>query len=86
MNYNPARIRYTRLSQPVDYFTIHTANGFKTLSRAKEIAAGFSRPIKLLGVTVLTNLDSASALDEIGIKHNMEEQIYFSYDNFFFRD
>ena len=61
-------------SQPVDYFTIHTASGFKTLSRAKEIASGFSRPIKLLGVTVLTNLDSA-ALDEIGIKHNMEEQI-----------
>ena len=62
-------------SQPVDYFTIHTASGLKTLSRAKEVAAGFSRPIKLLGVTVLTNLDSASALDEIGIKHNMEEQI-----------
>ena len=62
-------------SQPVDYFTIHTASGLKTLSRAKEVAAGFSRPIKLLGVTVLTNFDSASSLDEIGIKHNMEEQI-----------
>ena len=62
-------------SQPVDYFTIHTASGLKTLSRAKEVAADFSRPIKLLGVTVLTNLDSSSALDEIGIKHNMEEQI-----------
>ena len=62
-------------SQPVDYFTIHTASGLETLRRAKEVAAGFSRPIKLLGVTVLTNLDSSSSLDEIGIKHNMEEQI-----------
>ena len=28
-------------SQPVDYFTIHTASGFKTLSRAKKLQQTF---------------------------------------------
>jgi len=60
--------------QSIDYLTIHIANGLQTLSRAQNIAAGLSKPIKLLGVTVLTNFDD-STLNEIGITHKMEKQI-----------
>ena len=61
-------------SECIDYYTIHTANGLKTLSKAKEVCVGMSRPIKLLGVTVLTSFDDSN-LKEIGIKNKMEEQI-----------
>ena len=61
-------------SQPIDYYTIHVANGLKALSRAQEIASGLSKPIRLLGVTVLTSFDS-STLNEIGITNTMEDQI-----------
>ena len=61
-------------SQPIDYYTVHIANGLKTLRLAKKTIKSFSRPIKLLGVSVLTSHDDKT-LTEVGIKNKMEEQI-----------
>ena len=59
---------------PISYLTIHTANGLETLSEAKDIASSLSTPIKLLGVTVLTNFKTET-LKEIGVVKSMEDQI-----------
>ena len=61
-------------SQPIDYYTVHIANGLKTLRLAKKTVKGFSRPIKLLGISVITSHDDKT-LREIGIKNKIEEQI-----------
>ena len=61
-------------SQPIDYYTVHIANGLKTLKLAKKTVKGFSRPIKLLGISVITSHDDKT-LREIGIKNKIEEQI-----------
>ena len=61
-------------SQPIDYYTVHIANGLKTLRLAKKTVKSFSRPIKLLGISVITSHDDKT-LGEIGIKNKMEEQI-----------
>ena len=61
-------------SQPIDYYTVHIANGLKTLRLAKKTVKSFSRPIKLLGISVITSHDDKT-LSEIGIKNKMEEQI-----------
>lgn len=61
-------------SQPIDYYTVHIANGLKTLRLAKKTVKSFSKPIKLLGISVITSHDDKT-LGEIGIKNKMEEQI-----------
>ena len=61
-------------SHPIDYYTVHIANGLKTLRLAKKTVKGFSRPILLLGISVLTSHDDKT-LSEIGIKNKIEEQI-----------
>ena len=61
-------------SQPIDYYTVHIANGLKTLKLAKKTVKSFSKPIKLLGISVITSHDDKT-LGEIGIKNKMEEQI-----------
>jgi orotidine-5'-phosphate decarboxylase len=61
-------------SHPIDYYTVHIANGLKTLRLAKKTVKSFSRPIKLLGISVITSHDDKT-LSEIGIKNKMEEQI-----------
>ena len=61
-------------SQLIDYYTVHIANGLKTLRLAKKTVKGFSRPILLLGISVLTTHDDKT-LSEIGIKNKIEEQI-----------
>ena len=61
-------------SQPIDYYTVHIANGLKTLKLAKKTVKSFSKPIKLLGISVITSHDDKT-LSEIGIKNKMEEQI-----------
>ena len=61
-------------SQPIDYYTVHIANGLKTLRLAKKTVKSFSRPIKLLGISVITSHDDKT-LREIGIKNKIEEQI-----------
>ena len=61
-------------SQPIDYYTVHIANGLKTLRLAKKTVKGFSKPIRLLGISVLTSHDDRT-LNEIGIKNKIEEQI-----------
>ena len=61
-------------SHPIDYYTVHIANGLKTLRLAKKTVKSFSRPIKLLGISVITSHDDKT-LSEIGIKNKMEKQI-----------
>ena len=62
-------------SQPIDYYSVHIANGLKTLKLAKKTVKSFSKPIKLLGISVLTSLDDETLTEELGIKNKMEEQI-----------
>jgi len=59
---------------PVEYLSIHISNGKKTLIKAQQKANELSKPIKLLGITVLTSF-SANTLNEIGIKNTLEEQV-----------
>ena len=52
----------------VDYLTIHISSGLKALKAAKKV----SGKIKLIGVTVLTSLDS-KALKEIGFNKSVKK-------------
>ena len=59
---------------PISYLTIHIANGLETLFEVKDIASSLSKPIRILGVSVLTNFKTET-LKEIGIAKSMEDQI-----------
>lgn len=59
---------------PIDYLTIHTMCGKQTLIESKKIASNLSKPIKLLGVTVLTSFNEI-ALKETGVDNSIEKQI-----------
>ena len=59
---------------PVDYLSIHLLNGKDTLLEAKKTVNEFSKPIKLLGITILTSF-SEKNLKEIGINNSLSEQV-----------
>ena len=54
----------------VNYLTIHISSGFEALKATKKI----SGKIKLIGVTILTSLDTNS-LKEIGFNKNLEKLV-----------
>src|SRR5580692_5821034 len=59
----------------VQMLTVHTSGGFEMLQAAEEVAWKLGRtPPLVLGVTVLTSLDTA-ALREIGLDVNVEYQV-----------
>lgn len=61
-------------------FTVHTMGGLKMMQQAVGTLVGASlkrnidRP-KILGVTILTSIDSEALINELGILQNMETQI-----------
>ena len=59
---------------PIEYLSIHTLNGKQTLLEAKKKAMELTKPIKLLGITILTSF-SEKTLQEIGVKNSMPEQV-----------
>ena len=59
---------------PVEYLSIHLLNGKDTLLEAKKTVNEFSKPIKLLGITILTSF-SEKNLKEIGINNSLNKQI-----------
>ena len=59
---------------PIEYLSIHTLNGKQTLLEAKKKAQELTKPIKLLGITILTSF-SEKTLQEIGVKNSMPEQV-----------
>jgi len=59
---------------PVNYLSIHLLNGRSTLIEARKTAKKFSKPIKLLGITVLTSF-SKKNLKEIGINNSINKQV-----------
>ena len=59
---------------PVNYLSIHLLNGKDTLLEAKKTVNKFSKPIKLLGITILTSF-SEKNLKEIGINNSLNKQI-----------
>ena len=59
---------------PVEYLSIHLLNGKDTLLEAKKTVNEFSKPIKLLGITILTSF-SEKNLKEIGINNSLSEQV-----------
>ena len=59
---------------PVNYLSIHLLNSKDTLLEAKETIAAFSKPIKLLGITILTSF-SEKNLKEVGINNTITQQV-----------
>ena len=59
---------------PINYFSIHLLNGKNTLLEAKKTVDSFARPIKLLGITILTSF-SETDLKEVGIDNSVSKQV-----------
>ena len=59
---------------PIKYLSIHTLNGRETLLEAKKKASELAKPIRLLGITILTSF-SEKTLQEIGVKNSIPEQV-----------
>ena len=57
---------------PINYLSIHLLNGKDTLLEAKKTVDNFARPIKLLGITILT---SFSETDLKGINNSVSKQV-----------
>ena len=59
---------------PINYLSIHLLNGKDTLLEAKKTVDSFARPIKLLGITILTSF-SETDLKEVGIDNSVGKQV-----------
>ena len=59
---------------PIQMLTLHTAGGGEMMRAAKEAQQKHNPKLLLLGVTVLTSMDSAG-LNEIGISSSSAEQV-----------
>ena len=59
---------------PIQMLTLHTAGGGEMMRAAKEAQRKHNPKLLLLGVTVLTSMDSAG-LNEIGISSSSAEQV-----------
>lgn len=59
---------------PISYTSIHLSSGMETLLAAKKVADSLSKPIKLLGISVLTSF-SEKNLSEVGVKNSVEQQV-----------
>ena len=59
---------------PINYLSIHLLNGKDTLLEAKKTVDSFARPIKLLGITILTSF-SETDLKGVGIDNSVSKQV-----------
>jgi len=59
----------------VDMFTMHTLGGLGMIQRARKAAKKRNRFIKVLGVTLLTSLNSQVLEEELGIERNLKEEV-----------
>src|SRR6185312_3953380 len=59
---------------PIQMLTLHTAGGAEMMRAAKEAQQKHNSKLLLLGVTVLTSMDSAG-LKEIGVSSSPAEQV-----------
>ncbi|HEY4248924.1 MAG TPA: orotidine-5'-phosphate decarboxylase [Lacunisphaera sp.] len=59
---------------PIQMLTLHTAGGSEMMRAAKEAQQKYNPKLLLLGVTVLTSMDSAG-LNEIGVSSPSAEQV-----------
>ena len=58
----------------INYLSIHLMNGLDTLKAAKKTSLKLSKPIKLLGVSILTSFSDEN-LQEVGINNSMKKQV-----------
>lgn len=58
----------------INYLSVHLMNGLDTLKAAKKTSLKLSKPIKLLGVSVLTSFSDEN-LQEVGINNSVEKQV-----------
>lgn len=59
----------------VDMFTIHTLGGLEMMQRARKAAKKRNRFIKVLGVTLLTSLNSQTLREELGIEKSLKQEV-----------
>jgi len=59
----------------VDMFTLHTLGGFEMMKRACLAAREKNPEIKVIGVTILTSLDSSGLKNELGIARDLKEEV-----------
>jgi len=59
----------------VDMFTLHTLGGFEMMKRACLAAREKNAEIKVIGVTILTSLDSSGLKNELGIARDLKEEV-----------
>ena len=59
----------------VDMFTLHTLGGSEMLQAALKAAKAKNKEIKVLGVTLLTSLDSRILKEDLGIKRELKEEV-----------
>ena len=58
----------------INYLSIHLMNGEDALKAAKKASLELSKPIKLLGVSILTSF-SDDNLNEVGINNSINQQV-----------
>ena len=58
----------------INYLSIHLMNGEDALKAAKKASLELSKPIKLLGVSILTSFSDEN-LNEVGINNSINQQV-----------
>ncbi len=61
----------------VKILNVHASGGFEMMKAAAEAAraSGLAMPPKILAVTILTSIDEKILSEEIGVRHNVEQQV-----------
>jgi len=59
----------------VDMFTLHTLGGSQMMRRAVEAAKKKQKNIRVLGVTILTSLNSSILKKELGIEKDLKDEV-----------
>ncbi len=59
----------------VDMFTLHTLGGSQMMRKAVDSAKKKKKEIKVLGVTILTSLDSSILKKELGIEKDLKDEV-----------
>ena len=59
----------------IEMFTLHTLGGSQMMRRAVEAAKNKQEGIKVLGVTILTSLDSLILKKELGIEKDLKDEV-----------
>ena len=59
----------------IEMFTLHTLGGSQMMRRAVEAAKNKQKGIKVLGVTILTSLDSLILKKELGIEKDLKDEV-----------